>query len=303
VAVIGPSGSGKTTLFHIIAGLLSPSQGEVLVHGMSLDMFQGKDRDRWRASTIGYVFQSFNLLPAFSALENVCLALDLVATMPRAARRARASALLRELGLGPRLHHRPGAFEHGRTATRGGGQSPGQCTSRAVADEPTANVDPETREVVLARLLAAARNRGEGAHGGHARSQSAHQVRPCRTFGQARPGTHDTMLALRVALRNLGFRPVLTAVTLALLGLAVAQGTVVVLLARAFEAAWCGPVVPSISSSRQRESNPTPHEHRVVTRCACRQPAPGVFRATATRRCSPVSTLKMTKGNPPSKVR
>src|SRR2546422_332221 len=74
------------------------------------------------------------------------------------------------------------------------------------------------------------------AHGGHARSQSAHQVRPRRTFGQARPGTHNPMLALRVALRNLGFRPVLTAVTLALLGLAVAHGTVVVLLARAFEA-------------------------------------------------------------------
>src|SRR5262249_29068097 len=113
VAVIGPSGSGKTTLFHIIAGLLSPSQGEVLVHGRALDMFQGKDRDRWRARTIGYVFQSFNLLPAFSAVENVRLALDLGATTPRAARRSRASALLHELGLGPRLHHRPGALSTG----------------------------------------------------------------------------------------------------------------------------------------------------------------------------------------------
>ena len=157
VAVIGPSGSGKTTLFHIIAGLLSPSQGEVLVHGMSLGMLQGKDRDRWRARTIGYVFQSFNLLPAFSALENVCLALDLGATMPRAARRAQASALLRELGLGPRLHHRPGALSTGEQQRVAVARALANAPAVLLADEPTANVDPETREVVLARLLAAAR--------------------------------------------------------------------------------------------------------------------------------------------------
>src|SRR5499425_1250569 len=93
VAVIGPSGSGKTTLFHLIAGLLQPSQGEVRVNDVSLGTLGERDRDRFRAKTIGYVFQSFNLLPAFSALENVCLALDLGATVSRTTRRARARTL------------------------------------------------------------------------------------------------------------------------------------------------------------------------------------------------------------------
>jgi ABC-type lipoprotein export system ATPase subunit len=153
VAVIGPSGSGKTTLFHIIAGLLSPSQGEVRVHGVALGMLHGKDRDRWRAKTIGYVFQSFNLLPAFSALENVCLALDLGVTIPRAARRARARALLGELGLGLRMHHRPGELSTGEQQRVAVARALANAPEVLLADEPTANVDPETREIVLSRLL------------------------------------------------------------------------------------------------------------------------------------------------------
>jgi len=153
VAVIGPSGSGKTTLFHIIAGLLSPSQGEVVVDGVSLGMLRGKDRDRWRARTIGYVFQSFNLLPAFSALENVCLALDLGATVPRAARRARARALLGELSLGLRMHHRPGELSTGEQQRVAVARALANAPEVLLADEPTANVDPETRDVVLSRLL------------------------------------------------------------------------------------------------------------------------------------------------------
>ena len=82
VALIGPSGSGKTTLLHILAGLLHPSQGEVMVNGVALGSLREKDRDRFRAKTIGYVFQSFNLLPAFSALDNVRLALDVLRCYP-----------------------------------------------------------------------------------------------------------------------------------------------------------------------------------------------------------------------------
>jgi len=159
VAIIGPSGSGKTTLFHIIAGLLTPSQGEVQVCGVSLGMLNGHARDRWRARTIGYVFQAFNLLPALSALENVYLALDLGAVVPRAARRARGSALLHELGLGARLHHRPGALSTGEQQRVAVARALANATAVLLADEPTANVDPETREVVLSRLLAEARTR------------------------------------------------------------------------------------------------------------------------------------------------
>ena len=153
VAVVGPSGSGKTTLFHILAGLLSPSQGEVLIHGVSLGILHGKDRDRWRARTIGYAFQSFNLLAAFSALENVCLALDLGTTVPRAARRARARALLDELGLGSRMHHRPGELSTGEQQRVAVARALANAPEVLLADEPTASVDPETREVVLSRLL------------------------------------------------------------------------------------------------------------------------------------------------------
>ena len=153
LAVIGPSGSGKTTLFHIIAGLLSPSQGEVLVHSVSPGKLHGKDRDRWRARSIGYVFQSFNLLPAFSALENVCLALDLGATVAPAERRSRARTLLGELGLGARMHHRPGALSTGEQQRVAVARALANMPEVLLADEPTAHVDPDTRDVVLSRLL------------------------------------------------------------------------------------------------------------------------------------------------------
>src|SRR5262245_49567104 len=130
VAVIGPSGSGKTTLFHLIAGLLQPSQGEVRVNDISLGTLGERDRDRFRAKTIGYVFQSFNLLPAFSALDNVRLALDVCGREPRRARRDKARAPAR-----PRPGSSPAAlaagFKHRRAAESSGCQGVGQCSRRA----------------------------------------------------------------------------------------------------------------------------------------------------------------------------
>ena len=153
VALIGPSGSGKTTLLHILAGLLRPSQGEVMINGVALGSLREKDRDRFRAKTIGYVFQSFNLLPAFSALDNVRLALDVYGAIPRAARRAKAQALLHELGLGARLYHRPGALSTGEQQRVAVARALANAPDVLLADEPTAHVDPETRAVVLARLF------------------------------------------------------------------------------------------------------------------------------------------------------
>jgi ABC-type lipoprotein export system ATPase subunit len=153
VAVVGPSGSGKTTLFHIIAGLLRPAQGEVHVNGVSLGALRESDCDRFRAETIGYVFQSFNLLPALSALDNVCLALDVCHRGTHAARRARASALLHDLGLGARLSHRPEALSAGEQQRVAVARALANDPAVLLADEPTAHVDPETREVVLAHLF------------------------------------------------------------------------------------------------------------------------------------------------------
>ena len=153
VAVIGPSGSGKTTLFHLIAGLLQPSQGEVRVNDVSLGTLGERDRDRFRAKTIGYVFQSFNLLPAFSALDNVRLALDVCGREPRRARRDKARALLHDLGLGSRLQHLPQALSTGEQQRVAVARALANAPDVLLADEPTAHVDPETREVVLARLF------------------------------------------------------------------------------------------------------------------------------------------------------
>ena len=153
VAVIGPSGSGKTTLFHIVAGLLQPSQGEVWVNDVSLGTLRERDRDRFRARTIGYVFQTFNLLPAFSALDNVRLALDVCGREPRHARRDKARALLHDLGLGARLHHLPQALSTGEQQRVAVARALANTPDVLLADEPTAHVDPETREVVLTRLF------------------------------------------------------------------------------------------------------------------------------------------------------
>ena len=153
VAVVGPSGSGKTTLFHLIAGLLQPSQGEVRVNDVSLGPLRERDRDRFRAKTIGYVFQSFNLLPAFSALDNVRLALDVSGREPRHTRRAKARALLDDLGLGARLHHLPQALSTGEQQRVAVARALANAPDVLLADEPTAHVDPETREVVLTRLF------------------------------------------------------------------------------------------------------------------------------------------------------
>ena len=153
VAVVGPSGSGKTTLFHLIAGLLQPSQGEVRVNDVALGTLRERDRDRFRAKTIGYVFQSFNLLPAFSALDNVRLALDVCGREPRRARRDKARTLLHDLGLGARLHHLPQALSTGEQQRVAVARALANTPDVLLADEPTAHVDPETREVVLTRLF------------------------------------------------------------------------------------------------------------------------------------------------------
>jgi len=153
VAVVGPSGAGKTTLFHIIAGLLQPSQGEVRVNDVALGTLRERERDRFRATTIGYVFQAFNLLPAFSALDNVRLALDVCGRVPRRARRAKARALLHDLGLGTRLHHLPQALSTGEQQRVAVARALANTPDVLLADEPTAHVDPETREVVLTRLF------------------------------------------------------------------------------------------------------------------------------------------------------
>src|SRR5579862_4805199 len=150
-ALMGPSGSGKTTLLNLIAGLDRPSNGSVEVAGKRLDGLGEGALAKWRSSTIGFVFQSYNLLPVLTALENVELPLLLTA-LSSAERKKRAQTALRVVGLEERMQHFPRQLS--------GGQEQRVAIARAivndptiiVADEPTGDLDRKSADDVLALL-------------------------------------------------------------------------------------------------------------------------------------------------------
>mgnify|MGYP002741491246 CR=1 FL=1 len=150
VAIIGASGSGKSTLLGLLAGLDLPGSGDVQVDGQSLFARDEEQRARWRAEEVGFVFQSFQLLPAMTALENVMLPLELAAH-PRA--RQTAEALLARVGLAERAGHYP--------RTLSGGEQQRVALARAFAvsprllfaDEPTGSLDHATGERVIDLLF------------------------------------------------------------------------------------------------------------------------------------------------------
>jgi putative ABC transport system ATP-binding protein len=148
IALMGPSGSGKTTLLNLIAGLDTPTSGRLRVCGQDLAELGTRDLARWRADHVGFVFQSFNLLPVLTALENVALPLTLQ-PITGAERRAHAEAALRVVGLEDRMQHRP--------AELSGGQEQRVAIARAlacdpqllVADEPTGDLDAKSAREVM----------------------------------------------------------------------------------------------------------------------------------------------------------
>ena len=150
VAIVGASGSGKSTLLGLLAGLDVPSAGRVMLDGRKLFDLDEDGRARLRAQLLGFVFQSFQLLPALDALENVMLPLEL-AGEPDAAKHARA--MLERVGLGDRLHHYPKVLS--------GGEQQRVALARAfvmkpkllLADEPTGNLDAATGADVIDLLF------------------------------------------------------------------------------------------------------------------------------------------------------
>jgi putative ABC transport system ATP-binding protein len=159
VAVMGPSGSGKTTLLNCLSGLDSIDEGEVAVDGVNIHHLPDRELSRFRAKKIGFVFQSFNLVPEFSAVENVELPLLLGGVNPSEARQ-KAVSVLEKLGMSKRLGHRPSELS--------GGEQQRVAIARAIApspaiiwaDEPTGNLDSENSKVVL-RLLRQANSEGQ----------------------------------------------------------------------------------------------------------------------------------------------
>ena len=156
VAITGSSGSGKSTLLGLMAGLDVPSEGSVRLAGQDLFSLDEDGRARLRANQVGFVFQSFQLLPNLTALENVMLPLELTGQDARAP----AEAMLERVGLGSRLHHYP--------RTLSGGEQQRVSLARAFvvrpallfADEPTGSLDAATGESVIDQMFALHREQG-----------------------------------------------------------------------------------------------------------------------------------------------
>ncbi len=149
VVLMGRSGSGKSTLLHIIAGIARPDAGKVIVDGTDITALSEAARDLFRARKIGYVFQTFNLLQGFSALENVLLGMSFGG---QRADRDRAAELLRRVGLGERMHHLPSALSVGEQQRVAVARALANRPRLLLADEPTASVDTHHQQQIIELL-------------------------------------------------------------------------------------------------------------------------------------------------------
>lgn len=161
VSIIGPSGSGKTTLLGLLAGLDRPTRGVVRLLGHDLGVLTEDGRARLRAERVGFVFQTFHLLPTLTALENVLVPLELRGGRSGGrALRARAVALLERVGLGDRLDHYPSQLSGGEQQRVAVARAFANEPEVLFADEPTGNLDAETGRGVVDLLLELNRESG-----------------------------------------------------------------------------------------------------------------------------------------------
>ena len=157
VAIVGPSGSGKSTLLGLMAGLDRPTSGAIWLNGTEISKLHEQAMARLRLATIGYIFQSFHLIPTLTALENVAVPLELAGKPDP---RQRAQEALRDVGLGHRLSHYPVQLS--------GGEQQRVAVARAfacrppilLADEPTGNLDSSTGQQIIDLILALHRDMG-----------------------------------------------------------------------------------------------------------------------------------------------
>ena len=158
VSVLGPSGCGKTTLLNIIGGLDQYTSGDLVINGRSTKRFRDRDWDSYRNHSIGFVFQSYNLIPHQSVLANVELALTL-SGVSRAERRRRAVAALEKVGLGDQLRKRPNQMSGGQMQRVAIARALVNEPSILLADEPTGALDTETSVQIMELLKEIARDR------------------------------------------------------------------------------------------------------------------------------------------------
>lgn len=160
LSLMGPSGSGKTTLLNLIAGIDSPTSGELLIDGSDIGRLSRSELTKWRSQHVGYIFQLYHLVPILSAYENIELPL-LISKLSRSERRTRVDAALDLVDLGDRHHHRP--------AELSGGQEQRVAIARAivhdpgllVADEPTGDLDRTSASSILSLLRSLSSDHGK----------------------------------------------------------------------------------------------------------------------------------------------
>ena len=152
VAIIGKSGAGKTTLLQIIGTLDRPTKGEVLIDGTSVFTMKDKELAAFRNKHIGFIFQFHQLLPEFTALENVCIP-AMIARQKESEYKARATKLLTDLGLGDRLNHKPNALSGGEKQRVAAARALMMNPDIILADEPTGSLDSQNKKELSELLL------------------------------------------------------------------------------------------------------------------------------------------------------
>ncbi len=147
VGIMGPSGSGKTTLLNLLGCLDQPSSGSIVFEGQDISGLSEREIDDLRLKRMGFIFQTFNLMPTFTALENVTFPME-IAGIPRDERTERAHQLLRQLGLIERIHHKPRELSAGENQRVAIARALANNPSVILADEPTGNLDSGTTEEI-----------------------------------------------------------------------------------------------------------------------------------------------------------
>jgi len=147
-AVVGPSGSGKTTLLNIVGGLDDPTKGDVIIDGVKINELSGRQKTDFRMNNIGFVFQAYNLIPVFTAKENVEFIMQLQ-NKPKAVREGRTKELLEAVGLGDRMESRPNKLSGGQQQRVAVARALASKPKFILADEPTANLDSKSTDNLL----------------------------------------------------------------------------------------------------------------------------------------------------------